>query len=550
MIRNVWFAGVLLLIACPAAAMAQGYQDLIDSCKHPEFAQKCPAREASSACKKLEDSAERIPTAAELTALKTCAGATAGTSLHVAKVTAARGPGGAAVIAGGVQQFLVERAKAEVSMFATEYLRSKICAAEMKPFFESTCVVFEVSSVTDPVELSTLGAAFRRDLVSMPATLAKQLSSMDDKLACALEIGALAFGATRSGHELLIDSLATIQLDRCQKASFRFDGVKDLASRIKASAGALDLIDEGKYLLLLTLLYDHASASAHLMTFRPLLEALQNLLRTSNDRKQRVRALIVLVRQVAQVAISDAATRAQVESALDISERILNEDYSGAVVLILTNQQLLAVMNARTRDMARYLGLGAGIATATSSAEISKVLEQAAAPLGGWRRKHATSIGLSLSGFVGATLHRERLRSLRDMAAEPPDAWGAAPYLAVGIDLHKKLGDHERMGLFASLIDIGSVTSTRFSEDDPVPGLSVEDTPEIGFAQLFAPGAYLYVSLGRSPVVVGAGISYVPNLRRVDAMQSDGSIASDEVAVARLGVFLAVDVTLFPIVDR
>jgi hypothetical protein len=97
------------------------------------------------------------------------------------------------------------------------------------------------------------------------------------------------------------------------------------------------------------------------------------------------------------------------------------------------------------------------------------------------------------------------------------------------------------------LLDLGQLTWSRLSnvsESDKQAKASI--TPEVNFAQVVSPGVYLHVSAGNSPFVFGAGVSFAPALRDY-TLGSDASAKTEPLDTLRLGVFIAVDVTILPL---
>jgi hypothetical protein len=149
---------------------------------------------------------------------------------------------------------------------------------------------------------------------------------------------------------------------------------------------------------------------------------------------------------------------------------------------------------------------------------------------------------VSLQGYAGVLGAWERVVG-RTHGLELEDVFSLAPTLSVGVQLHWSVGTRaaERLFVYFPLVDVGNVISVRLGSTDDDTLTNLEPLPDITWAQLFAPGAYVGLSLGRSPFDLGLGFNYVPALRRVSG--DDGF----DVSVIRLGLFLSVDVTLMPL---
>ena len=67
---------------------------------------------------------------------------------------------------------------------------------------------------------------------------------------------------------------------------------------------------------------------------------------------------------------------------------------------------------------------------------------------------------------------------------------------------------------------------------------------DVSFAEVFSPGGYLRLGLGNTPFVVGVGAVGAPALRKFESLSGT---TSEQVSVLRVQGFLAIDLTLFPI---
>jgi hypothetical protein len=102
-------------------------------------------------------------------------------------------------------------------------------------------------------------------------------------------------------------------------------------------------------------------------------------------------------------------------------------------------------------------------------------------------------------------------------------------------------GNLGTVGAFFQALDLGALASWRLSGDD-----SVEQRPEVGFAQVFSPGAFLVWNIAGAPVTIGVGGSWAPELRELDDDDDDEDDEGSKVAAVRWGLFLGFDIPLFP----
>jgi hypothetical protein len=183
----------------------------------------------------------------------------------------------------------------------------------------------------------------------------------------------------------------------------------------------------------------------------------------------------------------------------------------------------------------RYLAFVVDVATAQTTDDVRRAVENMAAPVGSWRLKQErfTIAFGALPGAIGG--YEWAAHSNTADGTMTSDGTAAGLFAPVGIDFAYWIG------VFVSVVDLGQLTWSRIENDD------AQAEPNTGFAQVFSPGAYLHVPLGRSPFTVGGGFSYAPALRRFKDDPMDAADESNDDAAWRVGAFLAVDVTLFPV---
>ncbi len=245
-----------------------------------------------------------------------------------------------------------------------------------------------------------------------------------------------------------------------------------------------------------------------------------------------------------------------VSDAFRAYEHIARTDYAAAMALLLSSKTLWQTLRTLVRprdachgdvgswacaDQVRastrarvYLALVADIATAKDGEAVQASFERFSEPIGSWRRKHETILGVTLQGYAGIASAWERTeRGARDGVA-------LGPTFSVGLQAHWTPRIRARYFLYAPLVDVGNVVSVRLASPGQERLTEVRATPDITWAQLFSPGLFVGSSVGRSPIDLALGVSYVPSLRERD---DDGA----DVAVLRFGGFIAVDISLMPI---
>lgn len=271
--------------------------------------------------------------------------------------------------------------------------------------------------------------------------------------------------------------------------------------------------------------------------------------------KQLVRsALRIQLRLLHLVTLTDDKNIARkIRTLSEIGYLAVAKDYGAAVTVALDEIPAL--------DPLRPLyALALELARAKSSDEVVKALQVAAAPAGGYKQKYQRHM-LSITGYVGAAVYFDRASFDDAKLASFQDEVGAVndislyPAGMLGIHQSYPLNDNLHIGGFISVLDVGALVRARLSEEKKQT-MTTDATPEdievtsetnnrVGLGQVFAPGLYLTLGLGKSPVTVLAGISYVPELHRIQA-ESDSQRSTVEGGALRYGVSIALDLTLFP----
>jgi hypothetical protein len=239
-----------------------------------------------------------------------------------------------------------------------------------------------------------------------------------------------------------------------------------------------------------------------------------------------------------------------VQDAATLGRDAVNEDY-GAIPLDLDT--LLADLGALklpvelagvVKAARRFVPVVTEIAAAKSSADVAAALEAAAAPASSFRAKYQRT-KLSLAAFVGGLVGRELPNDPNNPALGRSRSSGmVAGFAPVGAELSFPLCSWAYGAVMLSIIDIGALTTARFEHavsSDP----AVSTNADVTFAQVFSPGAYGAIGLGKSPFVLGGGVSYAPGLRSLELNDAAGVTLREKISALRYGGFLAVDVSMF-----
>jgi hypothetical protein len=297
---------------------------------------------------------------------------------------------------------------------------------------------------------------------------------------------------------------------------------------------------------------------------------------TPEDRRRRLAsAAVQLLRAVGQMKVwvqllPDQRSKDDVELALqvvqelaDLGRDLVAEQYGAALadlralIVHLRTHELFATSNTKLAAAVEGVGklapLIAEIASAQSSKDVATALEAAAAPAGSYTAKYQRSL-VALNAFVGGLAGTEVIRTPRDPVTGDRDTGRSgmiAGFAAVGVQvtapfLARDAGGYWfHVGIMASILDLGALTTQRFDEE--VSGTeSVDESPNVGVKQVFSPGAYITLGIMQTPLVIGGGFSLAPNLRTVETNDTAGTPQAKEVSAMRYGGFVAMDLTLLP----
>lgn len=511
----------------------------------------------------------------------------------------------------GLAAFIADRTQAELALWIVENFKHRLCATSRfartpilkakvqaattrdelrEPWFPETC---ELSDGGDAAEVpgSAFISALREDLEQLPYALLRELlvrrkvgeDDAQDLTDSARAVGG-AIAEMRGGTsaKLAIAGLARVSalqgqcardprvhrfaalgcslavtgllmqraIDRCAGGDCASD-----ATRLAGDAALRDLIagwtDDASVGARL------GSLAGHLETFIVWLDHNPPSGSGPGARLDYARDLtlqvLTLVRGVLTVSYAGAPPP-QAEYALiglEAVDAMLRGDYArgvrGAVKLL---DAILAVAGATRRDpdalqeLRKYVVLVADLAAAKDSQAVSAAISAAAAPVGGWRLKRKR-FTVSLSALVGLSGSGEYIAARKNLG------FTVAPLAALGLDFSGPVGRHGwTLGAFGSILDLGQLVSARLGEHVEKGEEGAATASEVALVSILSPGAYFKVGVGRSPFTFGAGVAYAPAMRTVYYASSDaaGGVTGDAFAALRFGVFVAVDVTIFPFV--
>ncbi len=257
--------------------------------------------------------------------------------------------------------------------------------------------------------------------------------------------------------------------------------------------------------------------------------------------------------------------------AVNLETSIRDRDYSKIVVHTLSALQDAipeSVIQSSTglRELMKYTEFAVAMAGAKSSEDMVNAIESAALPAGSWRLKRMSRWSFSLNSYAGPFAGYEILTDGPSSANAPmvgftapvgvafnigfgrktPGKFSKTPILSKYtvdndgnvLNLEQKFSRSHSLSLFASLIDVGAIVAFRLGD---------EETPlsdNLQWRNLFAPGGYLVWGIGNTPLALGAGVQYGPELRELITVEG-ATVPDIQSRAFRVGVYLAVDIPFF-----
>ncbi|PIE87120.1 MAG: hypothetical protein CSA03_02610 [Bacteroidetes bacterium] len=220
---------------------------------------------------------------------------------------------------------------------------------------------------------------------------------------------------------------------------------------------------------------------------------------------------------------------------ISFTESIMDQDYRSAI------PKLVAVLSSYSKDnieISRALGFLSGLGEVENDADMEKLLQAYALPIGSASIKRSSTFNLSVNGYVGITGGLERAFALESSNNQDKGNFGlTAP---IGISMTFANG---HITLFASVFDLGSIVNQRLNND-------TTSYVDLRFEQFFSPGAQLYWNFKNTPLSLGAGVSYVPNLRTIKYNDGTATVGESGLNVLRINASLVIDIPFFTLYNR
>lgn len=253
-----------------------------------------------------------------------------------------------------------------------------------------------------------------------------------------------------------------------------------------------------------------------------------------------------------------SVTENSFELGLDISRR----NYSSAIINVreiydtlfygAVNNAIAATDKHKFQDvldkMLKYGAVAASVVEAKTSDEVAAAIEAAALPSGSSRIKRESHFNVALNAFVGINAGHEYITQDGSEIGKKSFFNTVGVSAPIGVALSwGQLGKGFKEGkggssftLFASLIDLGAVTSFRFTND------SIAKLPTIQLKDILAPGLFVSYGLRRSPINFSGGYQFGPLLRKVGE-ETNETVSN---AYTRWVIAAHVDIPFFNFVNR
>jgi len=223
---------------------------------------------------------------------------------------------------------------------------------------------------------------------------------------------------------------------------------------------------------------------------------------------------------------------------LAITQNIIERDYSLALVnTVSVLEKILPPGSAAGKEILKYGTFMISMINAETAGDMEKILEDAAMPVGGYRVVRSSPFSVSLSAYPGVFGSREIVTANMQIKGEKAE-WNASFAAPIGVVFGLGRGSFDKPGpswsLFFPIIDIGAVVSWRLGGED-------KGIPDLSWKNIIAPGAFIMYGIKNTPLSIGAGIQYGPQLREIK-LATDAVIES---SAFRVGVLIAVEIPIF-----
>lgn len=193
----------------------------------------------------------------------------------------------------------------------------------------------------------------------------------------------------------------------------------------------------------------------------------------------------------------------------------------------------------------RYGTLIANVASAENSDEVKAAIEASVLPVGSSRTKRHSNWSLTANSFVGAFGGQAFYKESSNGTTEKKSITTFGITAPIGISISKGFingkNSPSSLGFMLQVFDLGALVNFYVKEGD---GASLPENSKIQLGDIIAPGGLLAYSIGDTPFTLLAGVQYVPNLNRMDALSTNDTFRP---VSWRVHAGIAIDIPLFNI---
>jgi len=201
------------------------------------------------------------------------------------------------------------------------------------------------------------------------------------------------------------------------------------------------------------------------------------------------------------------------QGGVDLYRCIVKKEYykiiAGAFYVL---EQLTAKDKKFHAALMKFAEFIEGLAGAKTADEMRGVISGVVLPPGGFMAKRTSKFSFTITAHPGLFAGAEK--AIKHQTNEPDWGFSYGFTAPVGFELcwgSRKPKFISSLGVFATLVDLGAVVSYRLPQSDQYSGLP----DSITLKQVFSPGLSLNLGLKNSPITVGLGLEYTPELRKI-----------------------------------
>jgi hypothetical protein len=189
------------------------------------------------------------------------------------------------------------------------------------------------------------------------------------------------------------------------------------------------------------------------------------------------------------------------------------------------------------RKLNTYGTFIANVAKADNSDEVADIIDKTVLPTGSSYVKKHSVFNICLNAYTGLYYGQQR------QATDQKFVSVAGVYAPLGIAVSWGFARLNRkppwsLSIFASIIDVGSLVSYRFTHYND----TIANDVHVRLGQIVSPGGHLVIGLPKWPVSIGAGFNWAPLITKVE--KNEITIQPNNKTPLRWEIFAAVDIPL------